>query len=644
MCGIVGAVDLEGERIFERSRLLRMVRALAHRGPDGEGLHIEAGVALAARRLALVDVQGGAQPVSNEDGSIWAVFNGELFDDDALRRDLVGRGHSLRSRCDTELWPHLYEQHGEGLLDVAHGQFAVAIWDRAERSLLLARDRFGVRPLYFAQGDGWLLWGSEVKALLASGMVPARLDARGLDHVFTFFSAGAPRTLFEGVQAIEPGAWARVRRGGVRHARYWDMGFPAMGSERRESSATGLVDELESHLSRAVSRRLRGDVPVACYLSGGLDSSLVLAMASRLRGEPLPAFAIAFDGAGPDERRKSASTAAALGAPLETIVLDHAAICDAFPGAVSAAEEPIIDTSNGCLLRLAERVSRRGFKTVLSGEGADEAFAGYAWYKVDQCLRALSPLGIDTIPAVLRWSAGALIGGRRGEAPRALAGARSVQDDIREALAQGREVVYSEGLWERIGDYSPLDEVHLSPDLQRWHPLHQAMYVDYKRMLPGHLLAGKGDRVAMAHAVETRYPFLDHDLVVFSASLAPHYKLRGLTGKWLLRKLAERYLPRAIAARPKTMLRADRARSLLGPHRPAWVNELLSRESLAKTGLFKPAAVAREVARQMSIPTILPRRWVLDATLTAVVSTQLLHHLFFGGGLCQLPTWAPPEP
>lgn len=643
MCGIAGALDLEGLRLFDADRLRRMVRALSHRGPDGEGMHIEPGIALGARRLALVDIAHGAQPIADERGERWVIANGELYEDDALRRDLEARGHVLRSRCDTELWPHLYEEHGTALFGAVHGEFAVAIWDRPSRTLILGRDRFGVRPLYVAQKDGFLLWASEIKGLLASGMVPARLDPRGLDYSFTFFSAGGSRSLFEGVTSLAPGSFTRIQSGQISHVSYFEPRFPNRGEERRVADPRVLVDEFDHHLQRAVKRRLRGDVPVVSYLSGGLDSSVILAIASRMQGKPMPAFAISLNRAGPDERHKSRAAANAVGAPLDTIVLDHQAIANAYPDVVAAAEEPVVDTSNPCLAMLAQKVRQRGYRVALTGEGADEALAGYFWYKVDRCLRALSPRGIEWIPDALRWSAGTLVGGRRLFPHRPFAGIRTAQVDMHDALGQARDHFYAPALWERLAGSSPLDEMQMSDEMRKWDPLHQALYVDYKLMLPGHLLAGKGDRMAMSHAVETRYPFLDHDVFDFCASLAPEYKLNGLSGKWLLRRLARRYLPASIAAEPKSMLRADRARSLLGPHRPAWVDELLDPQSIEKTGLFRSEVVARQRARQIALPMLSPRRWVFDATLTAIVGTQLLCHLFFGGGLCSLPTWQVPE-
>ena len=251
MCGIAGAVDLRGSREFSTRRLLAMTAAIAHRGPDDEQVHIEPGVALGARRLSIIDLAGGRQPLANEDGSIWVAFNGELFEYPELRQDLLARGHRLATRCDTEAWVHLYEDLREGMFVRARGQFAVSLWDRTSRTLILGRDRVGICPLHYTEVDGWLLWGSEIKALLASAMVRAQPDVRGIDHLFTFFCAGTTRTFFEGIHSLPPGHFLKVRDGRVTKHKYWDLDFPDAGQG-------DLVALLMHGLCQTQERRARG--------------------------------------------------------------------------------------------------------------------------------------------------------------------------------------------------------------------------------------------------------------------------------------------------------------------------------------------------------------------------------------------------
>lgn len=634
MCGIVGAIDLHGRRAFPAAALTAMSAALTHRGPDDEGQHHEPGLAMASRRLALVDIANGHQPMPDASGEVWVSVNGELFEDEPLRRQLAAQGEVLRTRCDTELWLHLWRAHREALFPHARGQFAVALWDRASRTLLLGRDRVGICPLFVAEHDGWLLWASEIKALFASRMITPEADPRGVDTLFSFRCAPTRRTCFRGVRAVAPGHYLHVQEGRIHERRHADITFPEEGQERRADPAA-LTEEFGEILQRAVTRRLRGDVPVGSYLSGGLDSSTVLALAAR-GGRPPTAFTIGFRGAGFDERAWSHRAARAIGAEEVVVPLDRADIAHTFPALLRGTEAPVIDTSTACLLRLATEVKRRGVSVVLSGEGADEAMAGYVWYRVDTILRRVDALARLPASSALRGAALALLGGRPRRANPVAP--RFPQDDLHDALTVGSHALYRPEVAAALADHDPYADLDLDLNrLPRLHPQHRAQYLDYKLLLPGLLLQAKGDRVAMSASVEVRYPFLDDEVIDFCAALAPSYKLRGVTEKWLLRQVAARVLPPALAARTKRMFTADLSPVLLGPTRPAWVDELLSPASIARAGWFDEAAVQRERRRQTWLPMLSPRRVVMDATLTGVVSTQLWHHLFLGGGLCSLP-------
>jgi asparagine synthase (glutamine-hydrolysing) len=645
MCGITGAIDLAGMREFSYPRLLAMTGAIAHRGPDDEQVHIEKGVALGARRLSIIDLARGKQPIANEDGSVWVAFNGELFEYPELRAELLAGGHRLATRCDTEAWVHLYEDLGERMFEKARGQFAVSLWDRKTRTLILGRDRVGICPLYYTEVDGWLLFGSEIKALLASGLVAPRPDPRGVDHLFTFFCSGTTRTFFEGITSLPPGHYLKVREGRVTKHRYWDLDFPDAGTERRLDDPTPLIEELEALLQQAVERRLRSDVPVVSYISGGLDSTVVLGFCSRHRGEPIPSFTIGLKKAGPDERAHATEAASVLGSPLTTVTMDRAGIAGAFPELVQAAEGPVLDTSCAALLRLAQAVHDQGFKVALTGEGADEALAGYVWYKTQAVRDAITGRIGQGLPRLFRRMVMSSVAGRRRRLPpeKAIGGVRPAQQDLYELISQAKPILYSHEMWQRLGDHNPYGDLDVTNDrIQRWHPLNQSLYVGYKVMLAGLLMISKGDRIAMNSSVETRYPFLDDDVIACCASLAPEYKLHGRSEKWILRQVARRVLPMRIANRPKTMFRACMSGTFLGPDRPAWVDQLLSEDSLQATGYFDVPSVNRQRAWQTRLPRITPARFVYDVALTCVVSTQLWHHLFCGGGLCDLPAWQPP--
>ncbi len=644
MCGIAGAIDLQGKREFPAARLLAMTGAISHRGPDDEHIHLEPGVALGARRLSIVDLSGGRQPLCNEDGSVWVTQNGEIFEYPELQKELLSRGHTLSTRCDTELWVHLYEDLHEGMFAKTRGQFAVALWDRKTRTLILGRDRVGICPLHYAEVDGWLLWGSEIKAILSSGLIAARADRRGIDLFFNTFCAGTSRTFFEGIKMIPPGHYLVVRDGRVELKQYWDLDFPDAGAERRLDDPTPLVDELEHLMRLAVERRLRGDVPVVSYISGGLDSTVVLGLSSRERGYAVPSFTIGLDRAGPDERSHATESAAALGSRLTTVTLNRSDIVNSYPELIRAAEGPVMDSSSACLMRLAGAVNHQGYKVALTGEGADEALAGYAWFKTQKLRDGLRRKFGNTIPSAIRAVVLGMMGGDRGHLPPRfpMQGFRTAQQDIYDLLAQARTFLYSGEMWRDIAGHSVYDELGINHDrFRNWAPLNQSLYVGYKVMLAGLLLNGKGDRVAMNSSVETRYPLLDDDVITFCTTIAPEYKLHGFTDKWLLRQVAARTLPKQIANRPKTMFRASRSEAFLDRNRPGWVDQLLSRSSLQATGYFDVEGVLRERARQTRSPRITPKRIIMDLSLTCVIATQLWHHIYLGGGLCDLPPWRP---
>lgn len=643
VCGIVGALDLRAERTFEARRLAAMAAALAHRGPDGQGTFTAPGIAMATRRLALVDPAGGAQPARDARGSVVVTANGELFDHRALRHELESAGHAVSGGGDTALWPALYRRDGERAFERAHGQFAVALWDHDTRTLLLARDRIGVCPLHVAQSaDGWLLWASEIKGLLASGLIEPRLDLAGVDHVFALFAAGTRRTCFEGVRSLWPGHFLRVRDGRLEERRYWDLDFAPEDGARRTPE---LVAAMRETLERAVALRLEADAPVATLLSGGLDSTLLLGLARRVApARALTSFTVGFRGAGPDELARARRSAALLGTRLEPVVVDAADIVGALPAVVTAAEGPVIDTANACVLLLARAVSERGFKAVISGEGADEALAGYVWHKVARVMRGLGRLDARLPRAVHELTSKFAT---PGQAAPSFVGrfGRRVRPailELYEPLARARGLFYSDALRAAVRDHDPLAALDVSLECMRgWGPLEQGLYLEYKLMLPGHLLLGKGDRMLMQAAVEGRYPFLDEAFVALCGSLPASLKLRGWREKWLLRQVARQVLPAPIASPPKSMFKAH-ALAQLGPL-PVWAEQLLSRESLERTGLFSPARVARERAIQRRLPAWAPRRFVADAAFTAVVTTQLFCHVFLGEGLCELPSWQPPD-
>ncbi|HEX7604414.1 MAG TPA: asparagine synthase C-terminal domain-containing protein, partial [Polyangiaceae bacterium] len=404
-----------------------------------------------------------------------------------------------------------------------------------------------------------------------------------------------------------------------------------------------VVDELEAALRRAVRQRLVADAPVATYLSGGVDSNVLLALARAERGTAPPTFSIGFDGPGTDESTLAAAAARREGSPLTVVRMTGRDVADALPDLHVAAEAPIVDTSTGCMMRLAEAASGTGVKAVLTGEGADEALAGYVWLRVEKGFDLLDAASGGHGARAIRGALFAMVGGAASEPTGALREVRTAQRDVYDPYGRVRRALYTSGLRSRLGGHDPYDDLDLDVErMRRWHPLNRSLYVEYRVMLPGLLLHAKGDRAAMHSGVEARYPFLDDEVIDLCARVAPELKIRRFTEKWLLRRMAARFLPPRAAMRPKRMFHTRLADVVLGASGPAWARDLISPAALRKTGLFDPERVTREFSLQRILPTITPRRLVMDGALTAVVATQLWHHLFLSGGLCDLPTWTAP--
>ena len=653
MCGIAGVLDLAGRRPVPQEIIQNMARALVHRGPDEEGFLQRPGVALASRRLSIVGLADGQQPVTNEDQSAYVVFNGELFDYVEQRAALQARGHRLVSHCDTEIIPHLWEESREGMFSRLRGQFAIALWDVTRRQLTLGRDRFGIAPLYWTRQGDWLLFASEIKGLLASGMVPAKPDLRGIDHIFTFAAMPGPVTCFEGIQLLSPGHYLQITPGNeagaapvIEERAYWEMDFPDEGQEDPGTDSRKLVDDFEAVLLKAVEKRLRADVPVGAYLSGGLDSSMIVAMACRLKGPAINTYTVRVDDPGLDELSAANLSARHIGTK-PPIVQDFRA-SDAlamYPQLIHAAEAPVIDTSCAALLMLARRVHECGQKVVLTGEGADEWLAGYPWYKIAKVLDLL-----DCIPglklsetarrAYLKLNHVPLYPPEMRPALEESIGGPNAWIDSYGVLALSKLRFYAAPMREVLATARPWEGLGLNLErARRWHPLNRGLWIGARVTLAGHLLQAKGDRVAMHSSVEVRYPFLDEDVFDFTAKLSPRWKLRGFRDKHLLRQVAERWLPPEIARRHKVIFRAPLDSFHIDPE-PPFVAELLSEESLRRTGYFDVAQVRhwRTAFRKMRPGA--PPRLSVEMGLAAVVATQLWHHTFIDGSLADLPSWS----
>lgn len=649
MCGIAGIIDLHGRQNPDRATVARMTDRLTHRGPDADGYLFAPGFGFGHRRLSIVGLADGNQPIYNEDRTVAVVFNGEIFDHVELRAELEAKGHRFKTHTDTEVIVHLYEEHGEGVFERLNGQFALALVDFTRRTIFLARDKVGICPLHWTRRDNWIYFGSEAKSILASGDIEPICDVKALNQVFEFFALGTRRSMFKGVQSLLPGHYLKIafepggRAAEIAERRYWDLDFPDRGSEESPRNLEALVDEFQATFERAVEKRLRADVPVVSYLSGGVDSAYVLATAAKVRGTPPPCFTIQVPSGKLDEASLALNTAKHLESSPTVVRCDANVISGAYADLIGAADSPVIDTSCAALFRLAGEVRNQGYKVALTGEGADEAFAGYIWFKMDKFARMYDVGRFRPSVAGSRLIRKALVPGAdwsdlvRADA---LHGGPLAQTLTYGLVGRMRDAYFSHQLKDSLRSHTPYEDLELDREkMRRWHPLNRALYLGYKLHLPGLLLNHKGDRVAMANSVETRYPFLDEDVIKFAARLHPSLKLKGLRGdKYLLRKAAERRLPKDVAWRPKGMFRAPFAESFF-VNPPSFVQQLMSAEALKRSGYFDATAVRRDYERYVS-GTAANWRVFLSMGLGGVLATQLWHHLYLDGGLCDLPSRA----
>lgn len=649
MCGIAGVIELASERKPDLLVLRKMAQAIEHRGPNEEGFYIEPGVGLAHRRLSIVGLADGQQPMFNEDGSVVVIFNGEIFDYPELRDELRAKGHVFRTHSDTECLVHLWEEMGEKMFDRLKGQFAFCLYDRREKTILLARDRIGICPLHWARRGDTLYFGSEIKAILASGQVEAKADIKGIDHIFTYLAMATRRTMFEGISSLLPGTYMKIRlrpngqTADIAERTYYDIDFPDWGDEYNPSEKRA-KEEFGDLFTKAVNIRLRADVPVVAYLSGGVDSTAVAATISKIRGESVPTFTIQIAHEGFDETDRALLAARTIGAKPTIVTLRGGDLVQAYPELVRASDCAVVDTSSAALLCLAKEVHRQGFRVTLTGEGADEALAGYPWFKATRLLRMLDVGGLPVSAAVRRvffsmmapnipWS--------RVKKTWEIIGGRHAFNDLYGMIAMSRFHFYKPETWSAIDGHIAYEDMAINRErVQKWHPVNRALYLGYKTMLPGLLMNHKGDRPAMNSSVEGRFPFLDEDVQQYCSQIHPRFKLRGIwRDKHLLRIFASDLLPGAIANRPKAIFRAPFANTFFD-NPPEYIKQLLTRESMERTGLFEADQVLyqHENFRRLR----LGRRLSIEMGLTAVMSTQLWHHTYLGGGLCELPTWSPP--
>jgi asparagine synthase (glutamine-hydrolysing) len=601
MCGIAGYFNLHSPSEPDDRLIRRMVSSIRHRGPDEFGAYLDQRCGLGQARLSIIDLSCGSQPLANEDETVWITYNGEIFNYLELRSELKNLGHRFRTDSDTEVIVHAYEEWGTGCLDRFNGQFAFVIYDSAQKAAFAARDRLGIRPLFWTEHEGRLLFGSEIKAIFCEPGVVRRIDLAGLNEIFTWWTTAPPRTAFEGINELPPGGLLHVSNGKVRTEQWWRPGFPVEFDRSR--NVESWAEELHEHLVDSVRLRLRADVPVGAYLSGGLDSSATTSLIRHFTDTPVETFSIAFHDKAYDESGFQRRMADHLGTRHNQVQCGHDDIAAVFPEVIAHTEKPIVRTAPTPLFMLSDLVRRNDFKVVLTGEGADEILGGYDIFK-ETLIRRFWARRPDSEwrPLLLRKLYPTL--------PLSPGRARFYLETFyKDGLQQHDRYYYSH--MQRIKTTSKLKdffvddvkatleqqdavqafELDVPADFETWHHLLQAQYLESRSLLSGYLLSSQGDRMAAAHAVESRYPFLDHRVVEFAARIPPWYKIRGLNEKYVLKRAMKRELPRAITDRVKQPYMAPDSNCFFQDNPPDYVDSVLSESALEDAGLFQPGAV-----------------------------------------------------
>jgi asparagine synthase (glutamine-hydrolysing) len=633
MCGIAGIARQEASGVTVQS-MGRMAAAIRHRGPDGYGFYAGRKVGLAHVRLSVADAEGAGQPLTNEDGQIVLVSTCDVFNHPELRRELEARGHVFRTRSHAEILVHGYEEWGADLLQRLDGQFAFALYDRNRETVFVARDRFGMRPLFYAQRNGDFYFGSEIKAILATGEVDPALDQRGLDEVLRFGAARAPRTPFNGIASLEPGTYGIWKDGALWLRHYYELDYPEALEEPLDA-----VEQLDEIMLRSVGMRLRSEVPVGAYLSGGLDSSITASLAQSGARQPLQSFSITYAIPGLDESLHQQETAQAVGSAHTASAIGADTIAESFPDVLWHTETPLLRTTPALMFHLAKLTKESGVKVVVSGEGADEIFLGNDVFKEQSvrrfCMRRPESLGRQRLferihadtsrgtRALTSFSGGLLEAGGFGD---------PLFSHLPRFCSSRIKAFYAPEFTAGLGGLDVVAELRASLPTRffGWSPLNQAAYLEMTTRFSPYLLSSNGDRMTMAHGVEARYPFLDHRLFEFAAALPTGSRLRGLRDKEILRRWASRILPGQIKSNERRSQRAPDAQGFFSPTSPSWIGDHLTAEALRRVGIFSVAAVTGLVDRcKAGLGSALGE----NQAMVGVLSTQLWYHQYIESAL-----------
>jgi len=639
MCGIAGIYNYGNRKQVSGRLLEEMLLAINHRGPDERGIYLNNNLGLGNVRLSILDLKTGQQPLCDDSGNYWIVFNGEIFNYIELRVELEKKGARFKTRSDTEVIIAAYAVWGIDFISKMNGQFAFAIWDKRLHELLLVRDRVGICPLFYSDINESFIFGSEIKAILQNPAIKPELSPDALCQVFTYWSTLSPATLFRNIKEVTPGHYVKINANGIHVSPYWKLEFP----EKQNTRSVPLQDakeELEEILTDAVRIRLRADVPVAAYLSGGLDSTSTTALIKKLEPGILNTFSIGFDEQSFDETAFQNEASVFLETKHKSISCSNEDISANFPDVVWHSESPMMRTAPAPMFSLSRFVRQNNIKVVITGEGADEMLAGYDLFKEMTIRRFWArdpgskyrPLLLKKlypyIPQIANSSAQTLkfFFGYR------LADVYSPAYSHLIRWNNGRHILkyLSPTFDNTIKNFDPYEKwLEQIPDgFDKWGSLAKAQYIESTLFMSGYLLSSQGDRMTMANSVEGRYPFLDHRFIEFSASLPEELKMNGLNEKYLLKKMIAGKIPESIIKRPKQAYRAPISSSFFGKTNIDFVQSVLNPKTIDEYGIFNSSLTSALIAK---IKLTGQASEVENMAVTAIISTQLFYQFFISG-------------
>lgn len=633
MCGIAGILDYQG-KANDIEMVKSMLRAISFRGPDESGIYHSPFACLGNVRLSIIDIAGGQQPLSDSTGRYWIVFNGEIYNYKELRVELEEKGRSFKTNSDTEVLLELFAIYGRNCLDLLNGQFAFAIWDNKKEELFIARDRIGIRPLFYNINDGAFSFASEIKSLLQQKALPREFNPQSLSQIYTFWTSISPDTAFKNIYELSPGHYLYFNRNGLKVEKYWELSFDDRFGRLSLNEAKDRLNEL---LSSAVRLRLRADVEVAAYLSGGIDSSATVAYIKEIEPGVLNTFSIGFEDKVFDESGYQREAVKYLDTNHKSINCSSSDISYNFPRVVWHSETPLIRTAPTPMMILSSLVRSNNIKVVITGEGADEMLAGYDIFREAEIRKFWARQPDSVIRPLLLKRIYPDIPHLKNASPNILKmffgyKLEDVQNPFYSHLLRWNnsnhiKKHFSEKIKTELGNYDPLDTLigKLPQGFEKWNSLAKSQWIETSVFMSGYLLSSQGDRMAMANSVEGRYPFLDHRVIEFCAGLPSKYKLRGLNEKFLLKKLVKDRIPDSIIKRPKQPYRAPISSVFLDENTPEYVKHMLSEKYTKKTGIFDFDSFSAMLNRIEKTGTASEMD---NMVLAAVISTHLLHYQF----------------